>query len=173
MLMQFAKNRQILATVIVVAAAVVLIAAAALQVYAQAATQDEALQMQKQFQDACVAADVSAIEPLMADDAIFIHGNGAMQGKTEFLDSIKKGQLALSAYELKDAKVILINGGAIVTGLEDLTFKPPAGSTSPGRTIHMRGSGVWQHKGGKWQLVLDQDTTLAGPPPARSEALRP
>lgn len=164
--MQISKNRQILACITAVAAAAILIAVAALQVYAQAATQDEALQMQKKFQDACVAADLSAVEPLMADDAIFIHGNGAMQGKTEFLDAIKKGQLSLSAYELKEPKVILIAGGAIVTGLEDLTFKPPAGSSNPGRTIHMRGSGVWQHKGGKWQLILDQDTTLAGPPAA-------
>jgi ketosteroid isomerase-like protein len=171
--MQILKNQQVLACVTAVMAAVVLITAAALQVYAQAATQDEALQMQKRFQDACVAGDVSMIEPMMADDAIFIHGNGAMQGKTEFLDAIKKGQLSLSAYDLKDPKVVLINDGAIVTGLEDLTFKPPAGSSSPGRTIHMRGSGVWAHKGGKWQLVLDQDTTLASPPPARSEALKP
>lgn len=164
--MQFSKNRQILASVTAVAAAVVLIAVAALQVYAQEAMREEALQMQKKFQDAVVAGDVSTIEPLMADDAIFIHGNGSMQGKTEFLDAIKKGQLSLSAYELKEPKVIPTNGGAIVTGLEDLTFKPPAGSSNPGRTIHMRGSGVWQHKSGKWQLVLDQDTTLAAPPAA-------
>lgn len=160
------NNRQILASVTVVVAAVILIAAAALQVYAQA-TQDEALQMQKKFQDAVVAADISAIEPLMADGAIFIHGNGALQDKTKFLDGIKNGQLSLSAYDLKEPKVIPISGGAIVTGLEDLTFKPPAGSSNPGRTIHMRGSAVWQHRGGKWLLVLDQDTTLAGPPAVR------
>lgn len=164
--MRISKNRQILASVAVVAAAVILIAAAALQVYAQAATESEALQMQKKFQDAVVAADISTIEPLMADGAIFIHGNGAMQDKTKFLDGIKNGQLSLSAYDLKEPKVIPITGGAIVTGLEDLTFRPPAGSSNPGRTIHMRGSAVWQHRGGKWQLVLDQDTTLAGPPAA-------
>jgi len=162
--MGFSKNRQILACVTAVAAAVILIAAASFQVYAQAATQDEVLQMQKKFQDRCVAGDVSAIDPLMTDDAIFIHGNGMMQSKTEFLDSIKKGQLALSAYELKDPKVVFIAGGAIVSGLEDLTFRPPAGSANPGRTIHMRGSAVWVHQGGAWHLLLDQDTTLAGPP---------
>jgi ketosteroid isomerase-like protein len=161
--MSFSRNRQILGGVAVVGITVLLVAAAALEVYAEA-VQDEALKLQKQFQDACVAGDASAIEPTMADDAIFIHGNGMMQGKTEFLDSIRKGQLALSAYDLKDPKVILIDGGAIVSGLEDLTFKPRPGSDAPGRTIHMRGSAVWVHKGGAWHLVLDQDTTLAGPP---------
>jgi ketosteroid isomerase-like protein len=159
----FSKNRQILACATAVVAAVMLIAAAALQVYAQAVTQDEALNMQKKFQDACVGGDVAATDSMMTDDAIFIHGNGAVQRKAEFLASIKNGQLALSAYELKEPNVILFDGGAIVSGLEDLTFKPPAGSTSPGRTIHMRGSAVWIHKGAAWHLVLDQDTTLAGP----------
>jgi ketosteroid isomerase-like protein len=171
--MQISKNRQIWACLTAVAAAVILVAAAALAVYAQAATKDEALQMQKKFQDACVAGDVSMIDPMMADDAIFIHGNGAMQSKTEFLDAIKKGQLSLSAYRLKEPKVIIINDGAIVTGLEDLTFRPPTGSSNPGRMIHMRGSAVWVHRGESWHLVLDQDTTVAGPPAARSEALTP
>lgn len=145
---------------------VVLILGTGLRARAQSATQDEVLKLQKDFQDKCVAGDADAIGAMMTDDAIFIHGNGAMQGKAEFLASIKNGQLALSAFDLKEPKVILFDGGAIVSGLEDLTFKPPAGSTNPGRTIHMRGSAVWTHKGGQWRLVLDQDTTLAGPPPA-------
>src|SRR5579872_4444260 len=132
MLMRISRNQQILASVTAVVAAVVLMAAAALQVYGQAATESEALQMQKKFQDAVVAGDISTIEPLMADGAIFIHGNGAMQNKTQFLDGIKNGQLSLSAYDLKEPKVIPITGGAIVTGLEDLTFRPPAGSSNPG-----------------------------------------
>jgi ketosteroid isomerase-like protein len=164
--MSILKNRQPLACVAAVIVAVLLVTAAALQVYAQAATQDEVLKLQKDFQDKCVAGDADAIGAMMSDDAIFIHGNGAMQAKAEFLASIKNGQLALSAYDLKEPKVILFDGGAIVSGLEDLTFKPPAGSTAPGRTIHMRGSAVWTHKAGAWRLVLDQDTTLAGPPPA-------
>jgi ketosteroid isomerase-like protein len=164
MLMSFSKRR-VLVCVVAAVAAGILVTAAGLRAYGQAA-QDEALSLQKKFQEACVAGDVSAIEPMMADDAIFIHGNGMMQGKQEFLASIEKGQLALSAYELKDPKVIAFDGGVVVSGLEDLTFKPPAGSASPGRTIHMRGSAVWVHKGSSWRLVLDQDTTLAGPPAA-------
>ncbi len=160
--MSFSTSQRILACVAGAAVAAILVTTAALEAYAQAA-QEEALSWQKKFQDACVAGDVSVIEPMMADDAIFIHGNGMMQGKAELLVSIQRGQLALSAYELKDPKVIVFDGGAIVSGLEDLTFKPPAGSASTGRTIHMRGSAVWVHKGGSWHLVLDQDTTLAGP----------
>ena len=152
--------------------AVILIAGVASQARAQA-TQNEVLKLQKQFQDACVAGNVDAIGPMMADDAIFIHGNGVMQGKTEFLAAIKNGQLPLSAYDLKEPKVVLFDGGAIVSGLEDLTFKPRPGSAAPPLVIHMRGSAVWVHKAAGWHLILDQDTTLAGPPAARPPAAAP
>lgn len=138
----------------------------------QSAAQDEVLKLQKEFQDRCVSGDVEAIAALMRDDAIFIHGNGAMQGKAEFLGAIKNGQLSLSAYDLKDPRVILFEGGAIVSGLVDLAFKPPNGSNAPPRVIHMRGSAVWVHAGGAWRLLLDQDTALAGPPAPAAPASR-
>ena len=60
--------------------------------------------------------------------------------------------------------MVFFDGGAIVSGLVDITFKGPAGSTAPPRVIHMRGSSVWVHKSTGWLLALDQDTTLAEPP---------
>jgi ketosteroid isomerase-like protein len=125
---------------------------------------DQALKLQKQFQNACVAGDTAAIAPLMADEAIFIHGNGLAQTKMQFLAAIAAGQLALSAYDLKDPKVVLFDGGAIVSGPVDLTFKPRPNATTPPMTIHMRGSSVWVQRSGKWVLLLDQDTTISGPP---------
>jgi len=171
--MQFSKNRQILACLAVVTAAVVLIAIAAFQVYAQAA-QDEALKMQTKFQDACVAADAAALTSLMTDNAMFVHGNGVMQSKAEFIDAITTGKLGVSQYDLHDSKVVLFEGGAVVTGLVDFGLKPPAGSTNPPRILHFRGSAVWLHSSAGWHLVFDQDTTLAAPPgPPREPGLVP
>ncbi|HXX44663.1 MAG TPA: nuclear transport factor 2 family protein [Candidatus Acidoferrales bacterium] len=164
--MKASKNRQFLACfAIVTAAAVLLIAAAAFQVSAQAA-QDEAVKMQQKFQDAVVAADGAALTSLMADNAVFVHGNGVMQSKAEFIDAITTGKLGVSQYDLHDSKVVLFEGGAIVTGLVDFGLKPPAGSTNPPRILHFRGSAVWVHSSAGWHLVFDQDTTLAGPPAA-------
>jgi ketosteroid isomerase-like protein len=143
------------------ALAALLIATAVPGAKAQA---DEVLKLQKQFQDACVAGDTAAIAPLMADEAIFIHGNGMAQTKEQFLAAIKAGQLALSAYDLKDPQVVLFDGGAIVSGPVDLTFQPRPNATTPPMTIHMRGSSVWVRRAGKWALLLDQDTTISGPP---------
>ena len=129
-------------------------------------SQDEVVAAQKKFSDACVAADGATLNSLMADNAIFIHGNGMMQSKSEFIDAITTGKLAVSQYDLKDPKVVDFNGGAIVTGLVDFGFKPPAGSTAPPRVLHFRGSAVWLHSSSGWHLLFDQDTTLAAPPAA-------
>ena len=155
------------------AAAAILVATAvtalAVRANAQSSVQDEVLAAQKKFTDACVAADGAALNSLMADDAEFIHGNGVMQSKSEFVDAITTGKLAVSQYDLHDPKVIQFDGGAIVTGLIDFGFKPPAGSTNPPLVLHFRGSAVWLHSASGWHLIFDQDTTLAAPrqaPPA-------
>lgn len=169
--MSLSRNR--LASISVTAIAMLMVAGFAPRASAQAASPDEALKLQRQFQDACVAGDLVSVAPLMADGAIFIHGNGAAQSKTEFMAAIKNGQLSLSAYDLKDPKVIPFDGGAIVSGLVDITFKPRPNATTPPLTLHMRGSSVWLHTRAGWRLILDQDTTLAGPPPAREQGLVP
>jgi ketosteroid isomerase-like protein len=125
----------------------------------------QVLDLQKKFQDACVAADGAALGRLMADDAIFIHGNAAVQSKSEFIAAITSGQLAVGQYDLHDPKVIMFQGGAIVSGLIDFGFRTPPGSTNPPRVLHMRGSSVWVQTPAGWRLVLDQDTPVQGPPP--------
>ncbi len=142
-----------------------LIAGAALCARAQASAQDEVLDLQRKFQAATVSGDTAAVASLMADDAIFIHGNAAKQSRTEFLAGIKNGQLAFSAYDLSDPKVMMFKGGAIVTGIVDITLKArPGGPSGPPRTLHMRGSSVWLHGAAGWKLILDQDTPIQGPP---------
>jgi ketosteroid isomerase-like protein len=133
---------------------------------AQSADEQQVLDMQKKFQALTVAQNADGVAALMADDAFFIHGNGALQSKSEFVDALKSGHMAFSSYDLKDPKVILFKGGAIVSGLVDIGFPIPAGSAAPARLIHMRGSSVWLQTPAGWKLQLDQDTTLAGPPAA-------
>ncbi len=131
-------------------------------------TEAQILDLQKKFQVACVAADMPTLSALMADDAIFVHGSAAMQTKAQFINSITSGQLKVSTYEIKEPKVVFFDGGAVVTGLIDVGLAPPpsAAAGTPPRLLHMRGSTVWLRKLDGWQLILNQGTPLAGPPPA-------
>jgi ketosteroid isomerase-like protein len=129
-------------------------------------SQKDVVDLQKKFQELTVAGDSAGVSALMSDEAVFIHGNGAAQSKAEFLTAMAAGQMSFSLYELKDPKVVIFDGGAIVTGLVDLAFKAPVGSTAPPRVLHMRGSSVWVQRPSGWKLLLDQDTSLAAPPAA-------
>jgi Domain of unknown function (DUF4440) len=158
------RNRLVGRLAVSTMVAMFIVAPIAVRANAPGSVQDEVLALQKSFSDACVAADGATLNSLMADNAIFIHGNGMMQSKSEFVDAITTGKLAVSQYDLKDPKVVEFNGGAIVTGLVDFGFKPPAGSSAPPRILHFRGSAVWLHSSAGWHLIFDQDTTLTGPP---------
>jgi ketosteroid isomerase-like protein len=175
--MSLRTNRFISTMIAVVVAAMILLVGAAPRAGAQSSqsstTQQDLVDLQKKFQDLTVAGDSAGVSALMSDEAIFIHGNGAAQSKAEFLTAMATGQLAFSVYELKDPKVVIFDGGAIVSGLVDLAFKPPAGSQAPPRIIHMRGSSVWVQRPSGWKLMLDQDTTIPAPPPAPSAAPGP
>lgn len=128
-------------------------------------TEAQALSLQKKFQDASVAADVATISSLMADDAVFVHGNAMAQTKAQYIDWLTNGQVKLITYESKESKVILFDGGAIVTGLTDIALALPP--NAPGRqplVLHMRVSSVWVRTPAGWQLILNQGTPITGPP---------
>lgn len=159
------KNARVLIVVACAIAATFLVSSFAARTRAQAsAAQQKVLDMQKKFQDLAVNGDADGVAALMTDDAIFVHGNGVAQSKSEFVAAIRGGQMAFSLYELKDPKVVTFKGGAIVSGLVDLGLKSPPGATAAPRLLHMRGSSVWLSTSSGWKLALDQDTTLSGPP---------
>jgi ketosteroid isomerase-like protein len=175
--MTLRKNRFI-STTIAAVVAMMLLAGAALRAGAQTSqsstTQKDLVDLQRKFQDLTVAGDSAGVSALMSDEAIFIHGNGAAQSKAEFLTAMATGQLSFSVYELKDPKVVIFDGGAIVSGLVDIAFKAPAGSQAPPRVLHMRGSSVWVQRPSGWRLILDQDTTIPAPlAPAAAAAPTP
>jgi len=133
-------------------------------------TAAQVLDLQKRFQDATVACDAPALEKLMADDVVFVHGNALVQNKAEFLEAARARRFRISSFEIANPKVVFFEGGAIVSGIEDIVLGPRAAGEQP-RKVQMRVSGVWVAKPGGWQLILQQSTPvqpLTSQPPAPS-----
>jgi ketosteroid isomerase-like protein len=171
--MRLSKNRFISVFITIVATAIAC-SGVPRSIHAQTSapkgplTEAQILDLQKKFQDACVAADMPTLSALMADDAVFVHGSATVQTKAQFINSITSGQLKVTTYEIKEPRVVFFDGGALVTGLIDVGLAPPpsAAAGTPPRLLHMRGSTVWLRKLDGWQLILNQGTPLMGPPPA-------
>lgn len=127
-------------------------------------TKDEALKLTSEFQKATVAADAATLDKLMADDCIFIHGNGMVQNKSVFTGMLTSGRMKVTSWDMKSPDVILFDGGAIVTGVSEWDMMPPGGSANANpMALHLRVSQIWAHTATGWQLILDQDTSIAQP----------
>ncbi|HUJ30195.1 MAG TPA: nuclear transport factor 2 family protein [Candidatus Acidoferrum sp.] len=119
----------------------------------------QVLDLQKQFQDATVACDAATLAKLMADDAMFVHGNALVQTKAEFLEAATNRRFRISSFEITNPKVVFFDGGAIISGVEDIVLAPRAAGEQP-QKVHMRVSGVWVARPGGWQLILNQSTPV-------------
>ncbi|MFZ0980252.1 MAG: nuclear transport factor 2 family protein [Candidatus Acidiferrales bacterium] len=131
-------------------------------------TAAQLLDLQKRFQDATVACDAPTLAKLMADDVVFVHGNALVQNKAEFLEAARARRFRISSFEISNPKVVFFEGGAIVSGVEDIVLAPRAAAEQPVK-VQMRVSGVWVARPGGWQLILQQSTPLQ-PPPTPSNA---
>ncbi len=97
----------------------------------------------------------------MADDATFVHGNMRVQTKAEFVAGVGKGEP--NNFEGADRKVVLFNGGALVTGPVTITLAMPAangGAAPPPRQLHIYLSTLWVHTAAGWQVLLSQTTEI-------------
>lgn len=104
-------------------------------------TESQMLDLQKQFEDASIAADAGKVSALMSDDAIFVHASGAVQTKAEYIASLTGGQLKLSTYAMTDGKVVFFRRGAVVSGPTEISLVASGGA--PARTLRLLISTVW------------------------------
>jgi hypothetical protein len=110
----------------------------------------EAIGIQKQFFNAMIARDAKAMEALSADDMAYVHLNGLVQTKAEFLSWVKN--MEFKKFEILNHKVHAYDGAFVLNGIVENT-----------RGMHLRLTTLWEQKPSGWQMVVLQYT---GPPVA-------
>jgi ketosteroid isomerase-like protein len=125
-------------------------------------TAAQVLGLENRFQTATVASDAGTIARLMADDAIFVHGNALVQTKAEFVQAARKRRFRIRSFKITDPKVIFFHGGAVISGVEDVVLAPRAAGEP--LKVRMRVSTVWVAGPNGWQLILNQSTPIQPPP---------
>lgn len=110
---------------------------------------------------AMVARDVEGLDKMIATDAIYIHANGIMQSKAEYLKDVSEGRSRYRAIEAAERSVSLSGKQAITHALVRL-------HVGTDRIIVARTTGLYRQVGGKWQVVAWQSTpvTAVAPVPA-------
>jgi ketosteroid isomerase-like protein len=120
------------------------------------ATSDEILRIEESRFTAMTRGDIAELSKILADDLVYAHSSGRVDGKKEFLASLESGNLKYVSIQNDEQKARLYGGVALVNGRARVTI------TSQGQeqSFVLRYLDVYVKRNNKWQMVAWQSTRL-------------
>lgn len=119
------------------------------------------------FAEACVAADVAALDELLADPYLHVDGaSGAVLGRDAWLArvgtqavALDAGTLVVDRYEVEDLTIRMRRDAANVTGIAITS------GTRDGVPFsrEIRFTNVWVKEGEAWKLAMFHDSEIPAP----------
>jgi hypothetical protein len=119
-------------------------------------TESEIRQMENRRFQAMLKVDGEELNRLLADDLTYTHSSGAVDTKSQLIDSLKSGERKYQVIETQDVKVRLYGSAAVITGRARLK------TVSKGQESDFRVqfTDVYAKKKGHWQMVAWQSSRL-------------
>jgi len=110
---------------------------------------------QRRFR-AMVANDLETLAAVLADDLVYIHSDGEVDSKEEFLQRLRGGSLRYRSIEPTEVRVRTDGNTAVVTGRAKMAV------TTGGcdREFEIRYTAVYRARSDHWQLVSWQSTRI-------------
>ena len=108
-------------------------------------------------QAALIAGDFAALDLILADDLIHVHGGGNVDSKTQYFDLLKT-LFTFVAIERKSLEIRFLGDAALMTG--EMTQTVRLNASGAVKTIRAFGTQVWVLRGGAWRQVLYQATEI-------------
>jgi uncharacterized protein (TIGR02246 family) len=125
---------------------------------ATSATDKQVLDVNKALVAAVLKQDAVALQNLMADDLLYVHGDGQLRGKKAFIEELGK-HLTYKGIELSDESVRVNGNLAVVSAKAAFLVFEHGGDAQTVAQI----TRVFVKNNGKWQLALHQATRLPQP----------
>jgi hypothetical protein len=114
--------------------------------------------LQERWRTALLAANMDALDAIYSDGLVYVHSDGQIQNKQQFLGPIKAGTLRFTALTGCDVPRIRAHeAAAIVIACYELQ----AGSAPPSRHLFLT---VYINEAGQWRIVAQQTTRLPDKP---------
>lgn len=108
---------------------------------------------------AMVRQDLAALDTLLAPELTYVHTDGGLQSKAEFLTTLRTGRLRYQSIRPDDLQTRLYGEMGLVTGRSRMRVK--AGQEL--LRFSIRFTALYQRRGTGWVLVAWQATRLPGP----------
>jgi ketosteroid isomerase-like protein len=115
---------------------------------------------------AMLAADIGALDDMLAPDCMYVHSNGAVQTKAQFLGALKSGAFKYAKLSYVAPPQVRLYGTetAVLTGTTQIEVQLPDGKTAK-PTLLVTAIYVVLHD--RWQLASYQSTSAAPAAPAK------
>lgn len=129
---------------------------------APATSEQEVLQVEQARIRALLAADAAALEPLLADDLVFVHVSGWSQTKKEYVESIRRGELKYEAIEPSAVRARVYGDAVVLTGRNAIKVRS---ERRQGQLLETQilFTAVYVKSAGRWQLAVWQSTAARQP----------
>lgn len=105
---------------------------------------------------AMVREDLPGLDTLLAPELTYIHSDGGLESKTEFLATLRTGRLRYQAIAPSDLEARLYGSAGLVTGRSRMRVK--AGSQV--LQFSIRFMALYRRSGERWVLVAWQATRI-------------
>ena len=117
--------------------------------------------LEREWQKATLADDISTMDKLLSEDYLGIMANGEVFTKTQQLDRMRDGKFALTKLDISETKIKLIGNIAIVTSLAQVE-----GALGDNEPLHgaYRYTRVYQRLSGNVWKVTNFEVTPANRP---------
>jgi metal-dependent HD superfamily phosphatase/phosphodiesterase len=138
--------------------AVALSVGAAVPLFA-ADAETELAAIERQRFAAMLAADVAALDRILAPDLTYTHSNAKLETKQEFIEAIKTGALKYRAITPEEIRVRVYGSTAVLTGR--CRFEVTSGGQD--LKVLVRFTDVYVNRDRPWQMVAWQSTRIAEP----------
>jgi len=107
---------------------------------------------------AMVQGDLETLDRVLADDLVYTHSNGRVDGKESLLGALRDGILDYRRMELGEVSIRAWGEAGVVTGMVTMHVSVKAGEETRDLTLPARFTAVYRYGETGWRLVSWQST---------------
>ncbi|MEJ8756083.1 nuclear transport factor 2 family protein [Pontibacter sp. H259] len=127
--------------------------------YSQSSDETMIRKLDNMEREAILKSDTLQLSQLMSKKIVVQNPENSIVGFRQIMQRIRSGKINYSAFERQIDSVVLVNGIAVIMGLETVT--PKGNSQKAGKTIKRRFTNIWTKENGTWKLTARQATIVS------------
>ena len=105
---------------------------------------------------AMIRGDIPTLQKILADDLVYTHSSGLVEGKTEFIAALQTGNLKYISIDVEEKKARVYGTVGVVNGKARITIN----SRGQDQSFVIRYLDVYANRSGQWQMIAWQSTRI-------------